>query len=98
MTVPSYLEPHPDGALLTVWVVPGARRTEVVGPHGDALKIRVAAPPEAGKANRELAKLLERVTGASITLARGASSRRKTLLIDGAVPEEIAARLDPTRP
>ncbi|MDJ0960181.1 MAG: DUF167 domain-containing protein [Acidimicrobiia bacterium] len=98
MTVPSYLEPHPDGALLTVWVVPGARRTEVVGPHGDALKIRVAAPPEAGKANRELAKLLERVTGASVTLARGTTSRRKLLLIEGVSPEQIAACLEPTRP
>ena len=41
----------PDGWLLSVHVQPGARRTEVAGMHGSALKIRVAAPPVEGKAN-----------------------------------------------
>jgi hypothetical protein len=88
------LEAHRNGTLLTVWVVPAAKRTEILGPHGDALKIRVAAPPEAGRANRELVRLLERMTNSKVTLQRGATSRRKTVLVEGQTPADVAMMLD----
>jgi uncharacterized protein (TIGR00251 family) len=97
VTVASYLEPHADGVLLTVWVVPGAKQTQIVGPHGDALKIRVAAPPEAGKANRELLILLEQLIEAEVTLIRGASSRRKTFLVEGVALADVRVRLNAAR-
>ena len=82
--------------MLHVWVVPGAKRTEVVGAHGGALKIRVAVPPEAGRANRELVRLLERTTNTEVTLHRGATNRRKTFLIEGLTPKDVATKFSAT--
>jgi uncharacterized protein (TIGR00251 family) len=66
--------------LLHVHVQPGAGRTAVVGRHGTALKVRVAAPPQGGRANEECAELLVETFGvksAQVELASGASSRAK---------------------
>ena len=80
---------HPSGALLTVWAVPGAKRTEITGLHGDALRIRVAAPPERGRANKELIKYLSDRLGITMRIASGAGSRRKRLL----APDVSVSRL-----
>jgi hypothetical protein len=79
-----------DGHLVvTVHVQPGARRSEVVGPHGDAVKVRVAAPPVDGKANRAVIALLAEVLGVGVgqvELVAGASQRRKRLRVRGVDP------------
>jgi hypothetical protein len=80
---------HPDGTVVALWVVPGASRSEIAGRYGGALRIRIAAPPEGGKANRAVAKLLRDATGArSVDLLRGAASRRKQVLLVGVAPSE----------
>jgi uncharacterized protein (TIGR00251 family) len=84
---------HPDGALLTVWVVPGAKRSEVVGYHGDTLRIRVAAPPEKGRANKALVTMLEEAIGARVRLASGTGSRRKRIVVLGVTPDDLVLRL-----
>lgn len=69
---------------LTLHAQTGAKRTEVAGAHGDALKIRLAAPPVEGKANAELLRYLAEVFGVpqrAVTLVRGETSRRKTVRI-----------------
>jgi uncharacterized protein len=69
---------------LTLHVQPGAKRTEVAGAHGDALKIRLAAPPVDGKANAELLRYLAHAFGVpqrNVTLVRGDSSRQKIVRI-----------------
>jgi len=84
----------PDGWLLTVHTQPGARRSEVAGTHGDALKVRVAAPPVEGRANDELTALIAAALGVPrrlVSVVRGATSRRKTVLVS--VPEADPARL-----
>lgn len=71
---------------LHVHVQPGAKNTELVGLHGERLKIRLKAPPVDGKANQELVKWVASYFGISksqITLIRGLSSRQKTLQIVG---------------
>lgn len=72
-----------DGPVLTVQVVPRARRAGVVGVHGDALKLAVHAPPVDGAANAAvLAALADwaAVARSSLRLVSGATSRRKRVL------------------
>ena len=74
-----------DALLLTLHVQPGARRTEIAGAHGDALKIRLAAPPVDGKANAALIRYLADAFGVpvrQVTLVRGDSSRQKIVRIE----------------
>ena len=72
------------GLIFSVRVVPRASRTEIVGLHDGALKIRVAAPPVEGAANDELVKFLAkkfRVSRGAVTVVSGTSSRTKTIRI-----------------
>jgi len=76
---------HPAGVVIAVWVVPGASRDEIVGEHDGALKVRVSAPAESGRANQAVIRLLAAVIpGPRVTLLAGARSRRKRMLIRGA--------------
>jgi len=71
--------------VLTLHAQPDARRTEVAGVHGDALKIRLAAPAVDGKANAELVRFLAEAFGVplrQVTLLRGETSRRKVVRIE----------------
>lgn len=86
------------GTVISVWAVPRSRRTETVGIHGDALRVRVGAPAEGGRANRELVGFVQKRTGAPVELVRGAASRRKELYVHGMVPAEVARALDPKLP
>lgn len=93
MSTQQVVRSHPDGSIVTVWVVPGASRTEVVGYHGDALRVKVAAPPEKGKANRAVAGILSDALGAKVRLASGASSRRKRFVVVAVDPAALKERL-----
>lgn len=86
------------GVVLHVKAVPGASRTEVVGWLGDRLKIRVAAPPEGGKANRAICELVaERlgVSAAGVEIVSGALRAQKTLRIAGASAADVARVFGP---
>lgn len=78
--------------VLTIHVQPKARTTEVVGWHGDAIKIRVAAPPVGGAANEALVHFLaERleVARSAVTVVGGATARRKRVEIEGMERERV---------
>lgn len=80
------VEAAEDGVRLVLHVQPRASRTELVGIHGDALKLRVAALPSEGAANLELLRFLARrleVPPASVELIAGPASRRKTVFVRG---------------
>lgn len=66
-----------DGVDISLHVSPGAKRTEIKGPHGDSsLKLRVCAPPADGKANAEIGRFLSELLGArrsDVEVVRGAS-------------------------
>ena len=82
-----------DGRLtLTLHIQPGAKKTACAGRHGDALKIRLAAPPVDGKANEALLKFLAerlRLPKAAVSLKSGQTSRRKVLEVVGTTPGEL---------
>lgn len=74
------------GVELDVVVVPRASRSRIVGLHGDRIKVQLAAPPVDGAANEELVALFAAVLdipARAITLVRGATSKRKTVRVDG---------------
>jgi uncharacterized protein len=81
---------------ISVYVQPRASKTGVVGMHGDAWKIRVAAPPVDNAANAELIEFLASRLGVpkrSVRIAAGETGRRKIVEIDGVSLEAVAAAL-----
>lgn len=85
------------GWLLTLHIQPGAKHTAVVGLHGDALKIRLAAPPVDGKANEALLRFVAETLGiprSAVELKSGQTSRRKVLAVSPG-PADAMARLQP---
>jgi uncharacterized protein (TIGR00251 family) len=85
-------------ATLTLHIQPNARVTAVAGLHGDALKVRVAAPATEDKANRELIDFLHqwfKLRIVDITIKQGARGRRKIVELSGAGPN-VMARLAKT--
>lgn len=92
---PAWLRPAGDGSRLLIHVQPGAARSAVAGPHGDALKVRVAAPPVEGEANAALVTFIAgwlEVSRGEVTIERGDKSRRKLIRV-ALSPEEIERRL-----
>jgi uncharacterized protein (TIGR00251 family) len=97
MDVRTLFEETDDGPVLRLHVQPGAGRTQVTGTFGSALKVRVAAPPEGGRANAAVLKLLaERLDlpESSFELTTGDKSRAKRVLIRGAEPAALVRTLE----
>lgn len=91
--MPDWYRKTPDGWLLTLHIQPGAKKSEVVGPHGDALKVRVASPPVDGKANEALVAFIADQLGLpkrAVQLVKGDTSRAKTVLV-------ASSEADPSR-
>lgn len=83
---------EPVSLTLDVRVVPRASRTEIVGSHDGALKIRIAAPPVDGAANEELIRLLAKsfsVPRSAVTITGGSTSKQKRVIVAGASPEDL---------
>lgn len=89
-----------DGTVLTVHVQPKASRTECVGLHGEALKIRVAAPPVEGAANEELIRFVAHtleVSTSSVRIESGTTGRHKRIMIKGMTTQQVLCRLNQPR-
>lgn len=81
---------------LRLRVAPGAKRTGVVGRHGDAWKVRVAAPPEGGRANDAVVGLLAETLSlrhGAVTLVSGHGAQDKIVELAGIEPQQIDRRL-----
>ena len=83
---------------ITLRVQPRASRTEIVGLHGDALRVRLSAAPVDGAANRELIKFVAkklRRPPSGVTLVRGDRGRTKTLSVEDMDSREVVSLLWP---
>lgn len=87
-----------DGnAVIRLQVQPAAGRTTIAGRFGDALKVKVAAPPEGGRANDACVALLAETFGVkpqAVELISGASSRSKRFVVSGVEEEDVRRLLD----
>jgi uncharacterized protein (TIGR00251 family) len=95
-SLPAIARDSERGALLTVHVQPGSSRTECVGIHGDALKIRLAARPTDGAANDELIRFIAdrcSIPRACVRILTGVKARQKRLCVEGVAAELLLARL-----
>lgn len=95
---PPWLSRGSDGAwLVRVKAVPGSSRNAIAGILGDRLKVRTSAPPEGGKANAAICKLLADRLGApsqKVRITRGAASPNKTLRIPDIPQERLHALIE----
>jgi hypothetical protein len=94
---PLRLEPSGNGVRLTVKVVPGSSRSGIAGLWEGSLKVKIAAPPEKGKANQMLLELLGGVLGVrknQMTILAGLSSPVKTLHIAEVTAEQVYQALE----
>lgn len=83
-----------ESVILTLHVQPGAKHSNISGLHGEALKIRLAAPPIEGRANEALLKYLAElfdVPVRQVELKQGAQSRHKVVAISGSTrdPQDL---------
>lgn len=90
------LRQEDEVVLLPLKVVPGASRSRLVGLHGDAVKLQVAAPPADGAANEAVLQLLAQQLGLArrlLTLRSGSQNPRKVVAITGLGAAELRQRL-----
>ncbi len=94
---PWITQTEPASLTIAVKAVPGAKRSEIVGTLGDRLKIRVAAPPEGGKANKAICALLAKaldVRKQDVSVLTGASDPHKAIRVQGVTPEQVVTALN----
>jgi uncharacterized protein (TIGR00251 family) len=90
------IEARSGGVAFEVRVQPRASRTEVAGTHGEAVKIRLAAPPVEGAANTALAAFLAKQLGVSksaVRIVKGERGRNKVVEVDGVTRADVQALL-----
>lgn len=93
---PAWLIPVGNGSRIRLYTQPGASRSEIVGPYGDCLKVRIAAPPVDGAANKEISRFFARVfrtAKSSVILERGQSSRSKLIFVP-VFPDKVMETLE----
>ena len=88
----------PGGATFAVRVTPRARKDEIAGVQGDALKVKLAAPPVEGAANVALCAFLAEQLGvrkSAVTLVTGQASRQKVVRVQGVTADAVRAVVFP---
>ena len=85
-----------NGLRLRVYVQPRSSHDRVIGPHGDALRVQVSAPPVDDAANRALVAVLAAwldVPRRAVTVMHGRTGRTKMVQVVTRVPKELLARI-----
>ena len=100
-SLPSWLRKTSQGLSLSLAIQPGARKNQIVGEFDGCLKLKIAAPPVDGEANKAVLSWLAKLLGlkkSQLELASGATSRRKIIKIQGVTPDAVLSLLVPESP
>ena len=92
MAIPLKIQTTADGIIIAVKVVPNASRNQIVGLLGEALKVKVAQPPEGGRANKAVERLLAEACGlpaGAVQVIAGQTQAYKSVLLAGATAEMV---------
>lgn len=99
-----FIQPHPEGFVLKIFVLPRSSKNMLAGRHGDALKIKLTAPPVEGAANKMCITFLARHLGlpkSSLEIVSGHTARTKLILVrpknakaDDAAIQDLKNRID----
>ncbi|WP_140919844.1 DUF167 family protein YggU [Limnobaculum xujianqingii] len=90
----SAVEQQSDAIILRLYIQPKASRDQIVGLHGEELKVAITAPPVDGQANAHLVKFLAkqfRVAKGMVTIEKGELGRHKQVRIDN--PQQVPAEI-----
>ena len=85
-----------EGVEIKVFALPGSSQPKVAGIHDGALKVKLTKPPVGGQANAECCKIVAKHLGvpkSRVKVARGKTSRRKVLLVEGVSEREVKESL-----
>ena len=90
-----FIKETKEGTLLLIHVQPKAKKNAVEGidEWRGRLKVRIAASPVEGKANKEVVKFFSKLLGAEVAIVRGETGREKDILVKGLGVEEVKKRL-----
>lgn len=94
--MPSAARKGEKRATFAVQIVPRASKNEVIGIHGDLIKIRLTAPPVEGAANAALVRFIAHKLGvpqSDVQIVAGATSRRKLVAVAGVSPSDVREKL-----
>lgn len=97
MNASQVLTQTPDGIVIRLFVQPKARRTGIIGLHGDRLKVSVTEPPDRGKATEAVVRLIAETfhtTRSTVQVLRGDISRQKDLLLQAQSMSAVREILD----
>lgn len=91
-----FIEAHSEGVVLRLQVQPRSSKNQIVGPHGDALKVKLTSPPVDGAANKCCCEFLAKLCGvakSNVSVVSGETSRRKRVLIREVGESEVLSSL-----
>jgi uncharacterized protein (TIGR00251 family) len=94
----TWIDETPEGVILNIMVQPRGSRNEIVGIQGDALKVKLTAPPVEGAANKMCVEFLAKKLGvrkSDVEILTGKSSRKKRVLVRSTTLENIQGLLQP---
>ena len=90
------VRPHKKGVELNIHVLPRSSQSKITGLHGDFVKVKLTKPPVDGQANAECCRVIAKYFGVSksqVSVLKGASSKQKTLLVEGVSVSAVVEKL-----
>ena len=90
------VRPHKKGVEINIHVLPRSSQSKITGLHDDSVKVKLTKPPVDGQANAECCRVIAKYFGLSksqVSVLKGASSRQKTLLVEGVSVSAVIEKL-----